>query len=218
MEPCGAKEIHVLLADGHEIARIGLRTILSSQGIEVVGECGTAVAAVSIALRLKPHVVLMDVCLPDRSGIEACMEIRKSVAGVRVLLLSNSDHRETALASAFAGADRYLLKSIEAESLTRIVRTVAARPSSVLEELHPLPNFGSIASDPLTTQSIDHPLSRQESRILALVAEGKTNKQIAAALQLSDKTVKNYLSNVFGKLNINRRSEAAAIFARRTLQ
>lgn len=217
MEPFDAKEIHVLLADGHEIARIGLRTILNSRGIEVVGECGTAVAAVSIALRLKPHVVLMDVCLPDRSGIEACMEIRKSAAGVRVLLLSNSDHRETALASAFAGADRYLLKSIEAESLTRIVRTVAARPS-VLEELHPLPNFKSIASDPLTTQSIDHPLSRQESRILALVAEGKTNKQIAAVLQLSDKTVKNYLSNAFGKLNINRRSEAAAIFARGTLQ
>ncbi len=209
--------VGVLLVDDHEVVRVGLRSLLSREaGIEVVGEAGTADGAVAEALRLRPDVVVLDVRLPDRSGVEACREIRSALAGTHVLMLTSYADEEAVLASVVAGASGYLLKQIGGRELVRAIEAVAAGHSlldpavtrTVLEKVQRLA-AGRGADDVAQ-------LSAQERKVLALVAEGKTNKEIAAALGLSDKTVKNYLSNVFDKLHLSRRSEAAAFFARRT--
>jgi two-component system, NarL family, response regulator DevR len=177
-----------------------------------VGEAGTAAAAVLETVRLKPDVVLMDVRLPDGKGFDACREIRKLVPETRVLFLTSFADEEVVLESLDAGADGYLLKEIDEPALVRGIRDVAAGQSildpaitrRVLER----------AKQPPTATPQDKwlLLSPQERRVLALVAEGKTNKEIAAALALSDKTVKNYLSNLLEKLGFSRRSQAAAFF------
>ena len=210
------KKVTVLLVDDHEVVRVGLRSLLARErGIEVVGEAGSAAEAVAQAARLRPDVVVMDVRLPDRSGVEACREIRAEAPEVQVIMLTSYADDEAVFASIMAGASGYLLKQILGQELVRAIETVAA---------------GQSLLDPAVTQKVlervkrlasGHPpdeitqLSAQERRVLALVAEGKTNKEIAAALGLSDKTVKNYLSHVFEKLHLSRRAEAAAYFARR---
>lgn len=211
-----SRKIKVLIVDDHEVLRVGLRSLLSRErGIEVVGEAGMAEAAVDLVGRLRPDVVIMDVRLPDRSGVEACREIRSADPTTRVIMLTSYADDEAVFGSIIAGASGYLLKEIRGQELVRAIETVAA---------------GQSLLDPAVTQKILEKLKRlasgephdeiaqlsaQEQRVLALVAEGKTNKEIAAAMGLSDKTVKNYLSHVFEKLKLTRRAEAAAFFARR---
>ncbi len=211
-----ARKITVLLVDDHEVVRVGLRSLLSRErGIEVVGEAGTAAEAVAQAARLRPDVIVMDVRLPDRSGVEACREIRSADPAVQIIMLTSYADEEAVLNSIMAGAAGYLLKQIRGQELVRAIESVAAGQSlldpavtqKVLEKVKRLASGGP--PDEMTQ------LSAQERKVLALVAEGKTNKEIAAALGLSDKTVKNYLSHVFEKLNLTRRAEAAAFFARR---
>ncbi len=206
----------VLLVDDHEVVRVGLRSLLNREPtIEVVGEAGTAAAAVAQAARLQPDVIIMDVRLPDKSGVEACREIRGADPKVQVIMLTSYADEEAIFNSIIAGASGYLLKQIRGEELVRAIETVAGGQSlldpavtqSVLEKMKRL------ASGQRLDEMLE--LSAQEKRVLALVAEGKTNREIARALGLSDKTVKNYLSHVFEKLNISRRAEAAAFFARR---
>lgn len=210
------KRITVLLVDDHEVVRVGLRALLATEaGIEVVAEAGSAAEAVAKAIRLRPDVVVMDIRLPDGSGVEACREIRAEAPKVQVIMLTSYADDEAVFASIMAGASGYLLKQIRGQELVRSIEAVAAGRSlldpavteNVLEMLKRLASGHQLDE---RTQ-----LSPQEQKVLALVAEGKTNKEIAAALGLSDKTVKNYLSNVFQKLNISRRAEAAAYFARR---
>lgn len=210
------KRIAVLLVDDHEVVRLGLRSLLSLEpAVEVVGEAGTAAEAVRQATRLRPDVIVMDVRLPDKSGVEACREIRGADPKVQVIMLTSYADEEAIFNSIIAGASGYLLKQIRGEELVRAIETVAGGQSlldpavtqSVLEKMKRLAS--GQRPDEMTA------LSAQEKRVLALVAEGKTNREIARALELSDKTVKNYLSHVFEKLNLSRRAEAAVFFARR---
>jgi DNA-binding NarL/FixJ family response regulator len=207
------KPIRLLIVDDHKVVRLGLHTLLSRHaGIEVVGEAGTMAGAVQEAARLLPDVVLMDVRLPDGNGFEACRQIRRSQIETRVLFLTSFADEEIVLESIDAGGDGYLLKEIDEENLIRAVRSVAAGqsildPAVTRRVLERVKNADtSPAKDKLDT------LSAQERRVLALVAEGKTNKEIGLALGLSDKTVKNYLSNMLDKLQLTRRSQAAAFY------
>jgi DNA-binding NarL/FixJ family response regulator len=207
------KPIRLLLVDDHEVLRIGLRTLFAETGeFDVVGEAGTVAGAVTEAQRLKPDVVLMDVRLPDGSGIEACRTIRTTQPQTAVLFLTSYADDHAVLATILAGAGGFLLKEVSGEQLVSGVKTVAGGQSildrgvaqRVLTQVHAMTGgAGDGKSDPL---------SPQEQRVLALVAEGLTNKEIAAALNLSDKTVGNYLSNIFQKLHVTRRTQAAMYY------
>lgn len=212
-----AKPIRLLLVDDHEVVRVGLRTLLSSTGtIQVVGEAGTADAAVKEAVRLKPDVVLMDLRLPDESGVQACREIRAACADTHVLFLTSYSDDDAVLSAAFGGASGYLLKEIGGESLIHAVEAVASGHSildpAVMQRVIDRMKSMVKGVDKDKDKDKDNILSPQERRVLALVTEGKTNKEIASALDLSDKTVKNYLSNVYQKLQVSRRAQAAAVF------
>jgi DNA-binding NarL/FixJ family response regulator len=217
MPPRETEPIRLLLVDDHKVVRVGLRTLLGGTArIQVVGEADTMESAVTEAARLKPDVVLMDVRLPDGSGIEACREIRTAGPETRVLFLTSFADDDAVLATMFAGADGYLLKEIDEEGLIRAIETVAGGRSILDPALtkRMLVRMKALAEP--TAASKHDELSPQEHKVLALVAEGQTNKEIAAALGLSDKTVRNYLSNIFQKLQVSRRSQAAAIYARRS--
>lgn len=208
------KPIRLLLVDDHEVLRIGLRTLFTEAGgFEVVGEAGTMSGAVDEALKLKPDVVLMDVRLPDGSGIDACRTIRAAQPQTAVLFLTSFADDHAVLATILAGAGGFLLKEVGGEQLVSGVKTVAGGQSildrgvaqRVLTHAHALTEGGDDGKS--------DPLSPQEQRVLALVAEGLTNKEIAASLNLSDKTVGNYLSNIFQKLHVTRRTQAAMYYS-----
>jgi DNA-binding NarL/FixJ family response regulator len=198
--------LRLLLVDDHEVVRAGLRALLGQvDGLEIVGEADSVASAIAQAARLSPRVVLMDLRLPDGSGIDACREILSARSDVRVLFLTSHSDEQAVLSTVLAGASGYLLKDVGQQALVRAIQDAAAgRP--VLDSLAAQP----VAQRVERTQA----LSPQERRVLELVVQGKTNKEIAAALRLSDKTVKNYLSNAFQKLQVTRRSQAAALFAR----
>jgi DNA-binding NarL/FixJ family response regulator len=202
-----------LLVDDHEVLRIGLRTLFTEAGgFQLVGEAGTMAAALVEAARLKPHVILMDVRLPDGSGIDACRTIRADHRETRVLFLTSFADDEAVLATILAGADGFLLKEVSSEELVQAVRTVASG-RSILDSAVTERVLAKVRSmSPPAPQEKPDPLSPQEERVLALVAEGKTNKEIALALSLSDKTVGHYLENIFQKLQVTRRSQAAVYF------
>jgi DNA-binding NarL/FixJ family response regulator len=206
----------VLLVDDHEVIRVGLRTVLGqNQGVTVVGEAGTMADAIDQAHKLKPDVILMDVRLPDGSGVNACREILSARPETRVIFLTSYADDDSVLAAVLAGAHGYVLKEIDSAALMEALYSVAKGQSildsSVTERaLQWLRGLHHVPAGPGTDQ-----LSAQEERVVALVAEGKTNKEIAVALGLSDKTVKNYLANVFQKLRITRRAQAAAFFMKR---
>jgi DNA-binding NarL/FixJ family response regulator len=206
--------IRVLIVDDHEVVRLGLRTLLSRVStIRVAGEAGTAAAALAEASRLQPDVVLMDVRLPDGSGIEACREIRSTCPTTRVLFLTSFPDEEAVLSTILAGGDGYLLKEVSGDLLIGAIERVAAG-QSMLDPTVTTRLLAWVRSlDSVTAGGDRHDgLSPQEQRVLALVAEGQTNKEIAAALSLSDKTVRNYLSNIFQKLHVSRRSQAVSVF------
>ncbi|MBI2531397.1 MAG: response regulator transcription factor, partial [Deltaproteobacteria bacterium] len=187
------KVIKVLIVDDHEVVRMGLRSLLNREGsVEVVAEAGSVAEAVEMASKFSPAVVVMDIRLPDGSGVEACREIRALNPKVQVIMLTSYADDEAVLASIMAGAAGYFLKQTSDPAVTQ----------TVLERMKRLASGQQF--DEITA------LSAQERKVLALVADGKTNKEIANALDLSDKTVKNYLSNIFSKLNLSRRAEAAA--------
>lgn len=205
--------IRLLIVDDHKVVRLGLTTLLNRHpGIQAVGEAATVAAAVEETLRLRPDVVLMDVRLPDGNGFEACRQIRQSLPDTRVLFLTSVADDEIVLESIEAGGDGYLLKEIDEDALIRAIKNVAAGqsildPAVTRRVLERVKNLDA----PVTRDKLER-LSPQERRVLALVAEGKTNKEIGVELGLSDKTIKNYLSNVLEKLEMTRRSQAAAFF------
>lgn len=212
--PSENRPIRVLVVDDHEVVRIGLRTLLGGQpGLEIVGETDTAAGAVAETARLNPDVVLLDIRLPDASGFEACRQIQQLPTESRVLFLTSVATDETVFEAIAAGADGFLFKEIDAAGLVQAIQRVAAGQSI----LDPAVTRRVMArakglSEAPAKDKLDL-LSAQERRVLALVAEGKTNKEIATDLGLSDKTVKNYLSNLLDKLQFSRRSQAAAFFA-----
>lgn len=208
-------KLTVLLVDDHELARLGLRTLLASQtGVTIVGEAATAADAVAQAARLQPAVVIIESVLPDGSGIDACREIRAQTPDTRVIVLTDQVDDETVLAAVRAGAAGYLSKRVRAQDLARAIRGVVSGetrldPTSMNRLLE---RIRRDATTPAVRDILT--LTTQERRVLALVAQGKTNKEIGAALGLSEKTVKNYLSRAFEKLNVSRRAQAAVLFAR----
>lgn len=212
-----AGSIRLLMVDDHEVLRLGLRTLFSEAGgFEVVGEAGTMAEAVAKARVLDSDVVLMDVRLPDGSGVEACREIRTERPQTRVLFLTSYADDDAVLATILAGAQGFLLKEVGSEELLRAVRAVAGGQSILDPAItqRVLARVQALSNPSTSTEPKGEALSPQERRVLALVAEGKTNKEIAVALNLSEKTVGNYLGNVFQKLNITRRSQAAVYFTR----
>jgi len=208
--------LDIFIVDDHELVRLGLRTLLGHEpGLRIAGEATTAAEAVEGALRLRPAVVLMDVRLPDRSGVEACRDIRSGCEQIKVLMLTSHADEQAVFDSIMAGAAGYLLKEIAGGELVRAIRAVA-EGASLLDPAVTAKVLGMmarLAAGPVAMRG-GRPLSAQEERVLALVAAGKTNKEIGRELGLSDKTVKNYVSHVFEKLNLSRRAEAAAYFVR----
>jgi DNA-binding NarL/FixJ family response regulator len=206
----------LLLVDDHEMVRQGLKALLrDASQIAVVGEAGTMADAVKEAARLKPTVVLMDLRLPDGSGVEACRDIRSKDKTIRVIFLSSVQDEEAVLSSVAAGADGYLLKDISGPALVGAIDAVAAGRSildpSVTQRVLDRMRTGAASAD----GGMAEELSPQERRVVQLVTEGKTNKEIAAAMHLSPKTVRNYLSNIFQKLHVTRRSQAAVLYTKR---
>ena len=196
--------IRLLLVDDHEVVRAGMRALLAGiEGMEIVGEAGSVAEAVSEAARCAPDVILMDLRLPDGTGIDACREILSSAPRTRILFVTSYSDEQAVMSTVLAGAAGYVLKDIDHRALVAAIRDAAV---------------GRAILDPRITEPVvrrvpkTDALSGQEQRVLALVVEGKTNKEIAAALGLSDKTVKNYLSNAFQKLGVSRRAQAAALF------
>lgn len=216
MSSARTKPIRLLLVDDHEVVRVGLRTVLHNHhSITVVGEAGTKAAAVRAVKRLRPDIVLMDVRLPDGSGVEACRDILASHPTTRIIFLTSYADDESVLAAVLAGAQGYVLKNIDSILLIRSIRTVS-NGQSILNPVLTQRALNWIKAWPEQNGPVrGQSLSPQEERVLALVAEGLTNKEIAATMQLSDKTVKNYLANMFQKLHISRRAQAASFFVKR---
>ena len=205
--------MRVLLVDDHDVVRQGLRAVVDAQeDMEVVGEAGTASDAVRRVGFDAPDIVVMDVRLPDGSGVDACREIRSRFPDVRVLMLTSFADEEALVAAIMAGAAGYVLKRIDSTELVTSIKRVG-RGESLLDPEMTERLFrkirGDADEDPLIAR-----LSPQERRILDLIAEGMTNREIAEDLFLAEKTVKNYVSNLLGKLEMRRRSEAAAYAAR----
>lgn len=203
----------ILLVDDHEIVRRGIRGLLEGhEDFEVVGEAASATEAVRRTGFDSPDLVIMDVRLPDGSGVEACRDIRSGFPDVKVLMLTSFADEEALMSAILAGASGYLLKRIDSEELIESVRRVG-RGESLLDPEMVAKLFdrlrGGTPSDPLLSK-----LSEQERKILDLIAAGRTNRQIAEDMFLAEKTVKNYVSNLLGKLGMARRSEAAAYVAR----
>jgi len=209
------KPVRVLIVDDQEVVRVGLQTVLGRQDdISVVGEATTVTEAIAESCRLKPDVVLMDVRLSGESGVDACRAIRDSCPSTRVLFLSSYESDEAVLAAVFGGASGYLLKQVNAEGLVRAIHTVA-RGQSILDPAITQPVLTRMRLQKEgASESQRAPLSSQQQRVLELVAEGKTNKEIGSSLELSDKTVKNYIRFIFQKMKVTRRAQAAAIFTR----
>ena len=207
--------VSVLIVDDHEIVRVGLLAILSQQGgVSVVGEASTVESAIGKACDLQPDVVLMDVRLSGGSGVEACRAIRDSCPATRVLFLSSYQDDEAVLAAIVGGASGYLLKDVNAEGLLQAIHAVA-QGQSILDPAITQPLLNRMRSQKeMPVESPKTTLSVQQQRVLALVAEGKTNKEIGSSLELSDKTVKNYIRFIFQKLKVTRRAQAAAFFIR----
>jgi|SRR5579859_196901 len=212
-----ARPLRLLVTDDHEVVRQGLVALLDRrEGFEVVAQAGTVAEAIAQAARFQPDVVVMDVRLPDGSGIEACREIRAARPETRVVMLTSYPDEDAVLSAIIAGASGYLLKQIRGRDLVSALESVG-RGESLLDPavtekvLQRVRQMASGGTDDLGG------LTAQERRILLHVAEGKTNKEIAGEVFLSDKTVKNYVSSILSKLNLQRRTQAAAFVAKHHL-
>ena len=215
MEPRSAPidrlPIRVLIVDDHDILRYGVRALLRKHAdVEVVGEARSVAESIQQARELSPNVVLMDARLPDGSGIDACREILSDNPRIRVLFFSAYSDKQTVFMAMVAGAHGHVSKDLELTTLVAALRRVA-EGEKVIEEAMRTEVLALLAGNSAIAR-LHSALSPQEERVMTLVVEGRTNKEIAAALSLSDKTVKNYLYNAFQKLGIERRGQAAAVF------
>jgi two-component system response regulator DevR len=208
--------LRLLVVDDHEVVRQGLVALLERrEAFQVVAEAGTVAESIEQARRHRPDIVIMDVRLPDGSGIEACRAIRAELPETRVVMLTSYPDEEAVLSAIVAGASGYLLKQIRGRDLVAALETVGHGGSlldpAVTERV--LDRIRRIATGASETDEMSQ-LTSQERKILLLVAEGKTNKEIASEIFLSDKTVKNYVSSILAKLNLERRAQAAAFVAK----
>lgn len=207
--------IRILLVDDSALVRQGIKSVLATSNVaplRVVGEAGNVAEAVTEAVRLKPDIVLLDIRLPDGSGFDACREILRRQPETRIIVLTSFSNDNFVYEAITSGAHGYLMKEIDPAGLTQALIDVAdgrsiLDPDTTARVIRLVRAQSAGASnEDLAT------LSPQERRVLALVAEGKTNKEIGEQLNLSDNTVKNYLGSVFEKLHVKRRSQAAALY------
>ena len=202
--------IRVFLLDDHEVVRRGLRDLLESADFEVVGEAGTVAQAVARIPALRPDVCVLDARLPDGSGIDVCRDVRSIDPTIRALILTSYDDDEALFAAIMAGAAGYVLKQVGGDDLIDAIRHVAAG-RSLLD-----PAVTTRVLERMRTGASDQPeelatLTDQERKILALIAEGMTNRQIGERMFLAEKTVKNYVSSLLAKLGLERRTQAAVL-------
>lgn len=209
------RQTRVMLVDDHEVVREGLRTLINRQReLTVAAEAGTMAEAIQTAAKAKPDVIIMDVRLPDGSGVEACRAIRETRPDTKVIMLTSYADDEALFASIVAGAAGYLLKQTRGQAVIDAITAVAQGRSlldpdvtgKVLERVR----RGREDEDPAFASLTD-----QERKVLEQLAEGKTNREIGEVLFLSEKTVKNYVSRILDKLGLARRAEAAAYMAKR---
>jgi two-component system, NarL family, response regulator DevR len=209
------RPLRVLVVDDHEVVRQGLVALLGRHpAFQVVAEAGSVEEALSNARRFVPDLVVMDVRLPDGSGIEACRDIRSEHPQTRVVMLTSYPDEEAVLSAIIAGASGYLLKQVRGRDLVSALESVG-RGDSLLDPAvteRVLERVRRVASGAERDELAE--LTAQERKILMLVADGKTNKEIAAEVFLSDKTVKNYVSSILAKLNLQRRAQVAAFVAK----
>lgn len=207
--------IRVLLVDDSALVRQGIRAVLerhpSPVRIELVGEAGTVAEAVAAAKELRPDVVLMDIRLPDGFGFVACRDILRDNPDAHVLILTSFTDDTFIYEAISAGAQGYLMKEIDPAGLVDAIQRVAAGQSVISPDLTAR-MLAIVRSNSQQANSIFTLLSPQEKKVLELVVQGRTNKEIGEKLGLSENTVKNYLGNVFEKLHVRRRSQAAALF------
>jgi DNA-binding NarL/FixJ family response regulator len=204
--------ITVFLLDDHEVVRRGLRDLLAEEpDIDVVGEAGTVASALARMPALRPKVAVLDVRLPDGDGVSVCREIHSSLPGTACLMLTSYGDDQALFGAIMAGAAGYVLKQTAGSDLVSAVRTVASG-GSMLDAGMVQRVIGSLreqpAADPLSV------LSDQEKKVLELIGEGLTNRQIAERMFLAEKTIKNYVSSLLTKLGMQRRTQAAAFSAR----
>lgn len=212
-------KITVFLLDDHEVVRRGVHEMLQAEpDIEVVGEAGTAADALVRIPAVRPDVAVLDVRLPDGSGVEVCRDIRSRDEGIKCLMLTSFSDDEALFDAIMAGASGYVLKAIRGNELLTAVRDVAAGkslldPVATARVLERLRDGGRGRDDEKLAGLTD-----QERRILDLIGEGLTNRAIGERLHLAEKTIKNYVSSLLSKLGMERRSQAAAYVARRQAQ
>ncbi|MDZ4720881.1 MAG: response regulator transcription factor [Roseiflexaceae bacterium] len=211
--------LRLVLVDDHQVVRLGLRTLLGSEpDITIIGEAGSAAEALQVVSRLQPDIVLMDIRLPDQSGITACQQVRQRWPSVQVLMLTSFADEDLVLEAINAGAAGYVLKQIGNDDLVRAIRAVG---------------HGDAVLDPVVTRHLlarvrraeheahgaaFHDLSERELAVLALIAEGKTNAEIAEVLMLSEKTARNHVSTILEKLHLTNRIEAATYAVRHHIE
>lgn len=213
--------LKILVVDDHEVVRQGLTAFLDRHGqFEVVAEAGTCAEAISQARRFVPDLVLMDVRLPDATGIDACRLVRDEFPAMPVVFLTSSPDEEDVFAAIVAGARGYVLKQSRSAELVRTLEAVG-RGESLLDPRVTgmvLDRIRRIANDTDTDTDGENDLTVREREILPLIAEGQSNKEIAAAVFLSEKTVKNYVSSILAKLGLDRRTQVPVFVADQDLQ
>jgi len=212
--------IHVLLVDDHEVVRAGLKALLrGNPEFSIVGEAATGEEAIQEALRTRPELVVLDVRLPDMSGIEVCREIRNALPGTNVLMITSYSDERAVMAALLAGAGGFMLKEVRSADLVQAMRVVGrggkildpASSAAVIEQLRK----GTFLSE---EERLARQLSERELQIVELIAEGLTNREIGERLYLSEKTIKHHISEILAKLGFTRRSEIAAFAARLAAQ
>lgn len=209
-----SKTIRLVIVDDHEVVRIGLSAVLElTPGLKVVGQAARMEEAMRLCLRLQPDLVLLDIRLPDGNGVDAAREILASSPHTRVLFLTSFADDHTVAEAILSGAHGYILKDISSDALIRAIKTVTSGLALIDPRLSKQTLLWKKDGSPPPAPTKRRQLSPQEQRLLPLVAEGLTNREIAQALKLSEKTVKNYLYKLGAKLHIGRRSQIAAFYA-----
>jgi two-component system response regulator DevR len=204
--------IRVFILDDHELVRRGLRELLEEEGFEVVGDTGSAHEATERILALRPDVAILDGRLPDGTGVEVCRNVRSSASAVQCLILTSYDDDQARSGAVLAGAAGYVLKEIHSTDLLDKIRRAAAHETLFDPEVRAriIENLADTSlRDPRSA-----PLTDQERKVLSLIGEGLTNREISNAMFLTEKTVKNYVSSMLAKMGFQRRTQAAVFVAR----
>ncbi|MGE5262321.1 MAG: response regulator [Acidobacteriota bacterium] len=211
--------LRIILVDDHEVVRLGLKSLLSrNPQFEIIDEAATASEAVEKTFRLKPDIVVMDIRLPGKSGIEACREITSTQPQTKVIMLTSYAEDDLLFDAIAAGASGYVLKQIGSGELVRALETVG-RGESLIDSSLTQKVFAKVREATRRAEGDAFAdLSEQEMKILALIAEGQTNREIATHVFLSEKTVRNYVSSILSKLHLSTRAQAAAFAVQHRIQ